>query len=99
MHMKILIPTILGLLVVFGTCPLVFASTFVPFNGSGSGTFVGASPTTVAITGTGHYEHLGLVHLAFTSTITCLSNCGGFAAVEQDTFTAANGDKLVLSVQ
>jgi hypothetical protein len=99
MHMKILIPTILGLLLVFGTSPLVFASTSLPFNGSGSGTFVATSPTTVALTGTGNYEHLGLVHLGFTSTITGTSGCGGFTAMEQDVFTAANGDKLVLSVQ
>ena len=96
--MKILIPTILGLLLVFGASPLVFASTSLPFSGSGSGTFVATSPTTVALTGTGNYEHLGLVHLGFTSTITGSSTCGGFTAMEDDVFTAANGDTLLLSV-
>ena len=96
--MRILIPSILALVLVLGTSPIAFAFGSVPFRGSGTGTFSDTSPTTVAITGTGYYEHLGLTTLVFTSTITGAATCGGFTAMERDTYTAANGDKVFLSV-
>jgi len=96
--MKILTLSALALLMVFSAFPAAFASASVPFNGHGTGTFTDTSPTTVLITGTGHYEHLGLTTLTFPSTITGPAECGGFTAVEQDTYTGANGNSVFLTV-
>jgi len=96
--MKIPILSVLGLLIVVTAFPAAFASTSVPFNGHGTGTFTDTSPTTVLITGTGHYDHLGFTTLRFPSTITGAAECGGFTAVEQDTYTGANGDSVLLTV-
>jgi hypothetical protein len=96
--MKIPIPSVLGLMMALSAFPAAFASTSVPFNGHGTGTFTDTSPTTVLITGTGYYEHLGFTTLTFRSTITGAADCGGFTAVEQDTYTGANGDSLFLTV-
>jgi hypothetical protein len=98
--MRLLIPGILAMMFVLGTSPAVFASTAVPFNGSGSGTFAFTSQTTLALSGTGHYTHLGLTTLSFIGTISPLpaACAGGFNAVEQDTYIAANGDKVYLTV-
>src|SRR5713226_7545988 len=96
--MKILILGVLGLLMVLSAFPAAFASNSVPFNGRGSGTFTDTSPTTVLITGTGFYDHLGFTTLRFPSTITGAASCGGFTATEQDTYTAANGDSVFQTV-
>jgi hypothetical protein len=89
---------VLGLLAILGAFPAAFATHSVPFNGSGSGTFTDTSPTTVLITGTGYYDHLGLTNLRFPSTITGQAACGGFTATEQDTYTGANGDSIFQTV-
>jgi len=96
--MKFLIISIVGLLTILGAFPAAFATHSTPFNGMGSGTFTDTSPTTVLITGTGHYDHLGLTTLRFPSTITGPATCGGFTATEQDTYTAANGDSVFQTV-
>ena len=96
--MKLLILTVLGLIIFLGAFPTAFASSSTPFNGRGSGTFTDTSPTTVLITGTGHYDHLGLTSLRFPSTITGLAACGGFTATEQDTYTGSNGDSIYQTV-
>jgi hypothetical protein len=96
--MKFLILSILGLLTILSAFPAAFATHSTPFNGSGSGTFTDTSPTTVLITGTGHYDHLGATKLRFPSTITGQAECGGFTATEQDTYTGANGDNVFLTV-
>jgi hypothetical protein len=96
--MRILIPTILAVLAIVCVSPAALASTSVPFNGSASGTFAATSPTTVALAGTGHYEHLGATIFTGTSTTTGGAACGGFTAMEKDTYTAANGDKVFLTV-
>jgi len=96
--MKILILGVLGLLMVLSAFPAALGSNSVPFNGRGSGTFTNTSPTTVLITGTGYYDHLGLTTLRFPSTITGPASCGGFTATEQDTYTAANGDSVFQTV-
>jgi hypothetical protein len=75
--------------------PAVFATHQTPFNGSFSGSFTLTSQTSATITGTGHMGHLGKVAFAAMSTVTGTAPCDhGFTATEQDTFTAANGDKL-----
>jgi hypothetical protein len=96
--MKFLIIGILSLLTVLGAFPVALATHSTPFNGRGSGTFTDTSQTTVLITGTGYYDHLGLTTLRFPSTITGRATCGGFTATEQDTYTAANGDSVLQTV-
>src|SRR5712664_1334923 len=96
--MKFLTLTVLGLLTVLSAFPAAFATHSTPVNGSGSGTFTDTSPTTVLITGTGNYDHLGLTTLRFPSTITGQAACGGFMATEQDTYTGANGDSVFQTV-
>ena len=96
--MKFLLLAVLGLLTVVSAFPAAFASHSTPFNGSGTGTFTDTSPTTVLITGTGNYDHLGLTTLRFPSTITGPAVCGGFTATEQDNYTGANGDSVYLTV-
>ena len=97
--MKFLIISIVGLLTILGAFPAAFATHSTPFNGSGSGTFTDTSLTTVLITGTGYYDHLGFTKLRFPSTITGQAACsGGFTATEQDTYTAANGDSVFQTV-
>jgi hypothetical protein len=96
--MKFFILAILSLAVVLSALPAAFASVSSPFNGNGSGTFVDTSLTTVLITGTGHYDHLGLTSLRFPSTITGSAACGGFTATEQDTYTGASGDSVFQTV-
>jgi hypothetical protein len=93
-----MISGILAVLAIVCAAPVASASTAVPFNGSSSGTFAASSPTTVALTGTGHYEHLGNTIFTGTSTSTGGAACGGFAATEKDTYTGANGDKVFLTV-
>ena len=68
-------------------------STVVP-----AGPFTDTSATTVLITGTGYYDHLGFTTLRFPSTITGNAACGGFTATEQDTYTGANGDSVFQTV-
>ena len=96
--MKFLILTVLGLLTVLSAFPAAFATHSTPFNGNGTGTFTDTSLTTVLITGTGHYDHLGLTTLRFPSTITGPAACGGFTATEQDNYTGSNGDSVYLTV-
>lgn len=97
MSMRILIPGILAVVMAFGMGPVAFASSSVPFNGSGTGTF-SMTPTTVTVAGTGHFQHLGLTTIAATGAITGVSTCGGFTATEQDAYTAANGDAITLTI-
>jgi hypothetical protein len=96
--MKTLILGVLGLLMILSAFPSAFASNSVPFNGRGSGTFADTSPTTQLIIGTGYYQHLGLTTLSLASTVTGSAECGGFTAVELDTYTAANGDIVFQTV-
>ncbi len=88
---------LLTVLAALGAFPVAFATHSTPFNGSFSGTFTITSitPTTKAtITATGHYEHLGNTTVLGKATMTGASECGGFTATEQETFTAANGDQI-----
>jgi hypothetical protein len=96
--MKFVILNVLALLAVLSAFPAAFATHSTPFNGSGSGTFTDTSPTTVLITGTGYYDHLGFTKLLFPSAITGQASCGGFTATEQDTYTGANGDSVFQTV-
>src|SRR5947209_14474577 len=55
------------------------------------------TPTKSTITATAHYEHLGLTTFVGKATMTGASDCGGFTATGQETFTAANGDQTFAS--
>ena len=90
----ILVPAILAVLAILGAFPAAFATHSRPYNGSFSGSFTLPSSTTASISGTGNEEHLGKVMFVATSITTGQAECGGFTAKEQDTTTAANGDKL-----
>ena len=96
--MRIIIPSIFVVLALVCVSPVAIASNSVPFNGSATGSFTATSPTTVVLAGTGNYEHLGKTTFAGISTTTGAAACGGFTAAEQDTYTAANGDVVSLSV-
>ncbi len=98
MKKMIAIPTILAVVAVLGVFPVAFATHSTPLNGSFSNTFT-VSQNQAKITGTGHLEHLGLTTFTATATAGMASaSCqGGFTVTEQDTFTAANGDKLFSS--
>jgi hypothetical protein len=96
--MKFLILSVLGLLTILSAFPTAFAAHSTPFNGSGTGTFTDTSPTTVLITGSGYYDHLGFTTLRFPSTITGTAACGGFTATEQDNYAGASGDSVYLTV-
>ena len=71
----------------------------VPFQASYSGTAAFTSATTALFTGTGIASHLGrstnVNHITVTGPATSCS--GGFANVNRETLTAANGDKLELT--
>ncbi len=101
MRMRKMIPIpLLAVLAVLGAFPVAFATHSTPFNGSFSGSFTitSTTPTTKAtITATGHLEHLGKTTFAGKATMTGTSECGGFTATEQETFTAANGDQIFAS--
>ena len=70
----------------------------VPFKASYSGTAAFTSATTALLTGTGIASHLGrstnVNHITVTGPATSCS--GGFANVNRETLTAANGDQLML---
>ena len=99
MKKLILLPAILATLAITSAFPVAFATHSTPFNGSFSGSFILTStmPPKATITGTGNYEHLGLTTFVGKATATGMSECGGFTATEQETFTAANGDKIFAS--
>lgn len=98
MKRLIIIPTILALLGVLGAFPTAFAAHTTPFNGSFSGNFTLTTPTTATITGAGHLAHLGKTSIAAAATDTGPAEChGGFVANEQESYTAANGDKVFSS--
>src|SRR5436853_5332538 len=97
MKRLVLIPAVLAVMVL-AAFPVVFASRSTPFNGSFSGTFTLASQTKATITGPGHMQHMGETSFAASASITGSASCqGGSTATEQETFTAANGDKVFTS--
>ena len=70
----------------------------VPFQASYSGTAAFTSATTALFTGTGTARHLGRSTNVNHITVSGPASCpGGFANINIETLTAANGDKLVLT--
>jgi len=98
MKRLVLIPAILAF-IALAAFPAVFATHSTPFNGSFSGSFsLTSSQTKATITGSGTRDHMGKTSFAAMSTTTGPASCDhGFTATEQETFTAANGDKVFTS--
>jgi len=97
MKRLVLIPAALAIMAL-AAFPVVFASHSEPLNGSFSGTFTLTSQTKATITGSGHLQHFGETSFAALSSVTGSASCqGGFTADEQETYTAANGDKVFTS--
>jgi hypothetical protein len=71
----------------------------VPFRASYSGTAAFTSATTALLTGTGIASHLGRsTNVNHITVIGPATSCpGGFANINVETLTAANGDTLVLT--
>jgi hypothetical protein len=78
------------------------ASQNLPFRVGDEGTITFTSPSTAKTTGTGHATHLGRIrsdgNLTIVAEVTCPDNEVGFSVEMQDTFTAANGDKLTTAI-
>ena len=78
------------------------ASQNLPFRLGDEGTITFTSPSTATTTGTGNATHLGRItsdgSLAIVGEASCIGNEVGFAVEMQDTFTAANGDKLMTTI-
>src|SRR5689334_6706895 len=77
------------------------ASHNLPFRLGDEGTITFTSQSTAATAGTGNATHMGRIRSEGTLTIVGQPSCGnevGFAAQLQDTFTAANGDKLMTAI-
>ena len=74
------------------------ADTQVPFHASYSGTAAFTSETTALFTGTGTASHLARSTNENHITVSGPASCpGGFANINVETLTAANGDTLVLT--
>src|SRR5215510_3924374 len=78
------------------------ASQNLPFRLGDEGTITFTSPSTATTAGTGNATHMGRIRSDGSLTIvgqpSCIGNEVGFAAEMQDTFTAANGDKLMTAI-
>ena len=78
------------------------ASQNLPFRLGDEGTITFTSLSTATTAGTGNATHMGRIRSDGTLTIVGQPSCSGsevgFAAEMQDTFTAANGDKLMTAI-
>ena len=78
------------------------ASKNLPFRLGDEGTITFTSPSTATTAGTGNATHLGRItsdgNLTIIGEASCIGNEVGFSAEMQDTFTAANGDKVMTAI-
>ena len=78
------------------------ASENLPFRLGDEGTITFTSPSTATTAGSGNATHLGRIYerreLSDRRRASCIGNEVGFAVEMQDTFTAANGDKLMTTI-
>jgi len=94
---------ILSLLSVLAlTATTAGASHNLPFRLGDEGTITFTSPSTARTAGAGNATHLGKItsdgSLTIVGEASCTGNEVGFAAEMQDTFTAANGDKVMTAI-
>jgi hypothetical protein len=97
-HMLMVMLTAIGTIGIAGN-PASAASTHqVSFHASFSGTAAFTSAATALFTGTGTASHLGRSTNVNHITVSGPASCpGGFANINIETLTAANGDTLVLT--
>jgi hypothetical protein len=78
------------------------ASQNLPFRLGDEGTITFTGPSTATTAGTGNANHMGRIasdgSLTIVGEASCIGNEVGFAVEMQDTFTAANGDKLMTAI-
>jgi hypothetical protein len=78
------------------------ASQNLPFRLGDEGTITFTSPSTATTAGTGNATHMGRItsdgNLTIVGEASCVDNEVGFSVEMQDTFTAANGDKLTTAI-
>ena len=78
------------------------ASENLPFRLGDEGTITFTSPSTATTAGTGNANLLGRItsdsSLTIVGEASCIGNEVGFSAEMQDTFTAANGDKVMTAI-
>jgi hypothetical protein len=77
------------------------ASQNLPFRLGDEGTITFTGPSTATTAGTGNANQMGRIASAGSLTIVGQASCGnevGFAVEMQDTFTAANGDRLMTAI-
>jgi len=78
------------------------ASQNLPFRLGDEGTITFTSQSTATTAGTGNATHMGRIrsdgNLTIVGQPSCIGNEVGFAAEMQDTFTRANGDKLMTAI-
>ena len=77
------------------------ASQNLPFRLGDEGTITFTGQSTATTAGTGNATHLGRIASDGSLTIVGEASCGnevGFAVEMQDTFTAANGDRLMTAI-
>ena len=78
------------------------ASKNLPFRLGDEGTITFTSPSTATTAGTGNATHLGRItsdgNLTIIGEASCIGNEVGFSVEMQDTFTAANGDRLTTTI-
>ena len=77
------------------------ASQNLPFRLGDEGTITFTGPSTATTAGTGNANQMGRIGSAGSLTIVGEASCGnevGFAVEMQDTFTAANGDRLMTAI-
>jgi len=98
-HMLVVMLIAMGTIGIGANSASAAAGHQVPFRASYSGTAAFTSATTALFTGTGIASHLGrstnVNHITVTGPAT--SCPGGFANVNVETLTAANGDTLELT--
>ena len=78
------------------------ASENLLFRLGDEGTITFTSPSTATTAGTGNATHLGRItsdsSLTIVGEASCIGNEVGFSVEMQDTFTAANGDKVTTAI-
>src|SRR6185503_16014556 len=95
--------TILPLLIALALSAVTAnASQNLPFRLGDEGTITFTSPSTATTAGTGNATHMGRItsdgNLTIVGEASCVDNEVGFSVEMQDTFTAANGDKLTTAI-
>jgi hypothetical protein len=97
-HMLVVMLMAMAAIGIGGNSAFAASTHPVPFKAHYSGTAAFTSATTALFTGTGIASHLGRSTNENHITVSGPGSCpGGFANINVETLTAANGDTLVLT--